>query len=242
MHDRGGRSDLQRIESDPLGLLNHLVDKSLVIVGHQGENVRCRLHETVRQYGRERLEDVAETDTIRTKHSGYFLELAERAEVQLQGSAQPAWLDRLEVNHDNIRAAFDCSRSRSDIDKSMRMACALWRFWEVRGYLTEGREWFKYTLEVRSGALPSIRARALDGDGRLAWRQTDYQGPRERFEESLALWRSIGDKAGEANAFNGLARAALNVGDCVQAWAEASLAASRALGASRVLRPGGDGL
>ena len=207
--------------SEVLDLLQHLIDKSTVVSEDHGGAVRYRLLETVRQYGQERLEKTNELPPLKRNHMEFFLAFAEEAEPSLQGSGQGPgqgdWLDRLEADHDNLRTALECALAQKDGSLAVKLAGALWRFWEVRGYLSEGRSSLKQALAVGKDALSSFQAKALDGAGRLSWRQGDFQDAKHLFTESLVLWRTAGDKAGEANSLHGLARAAVNLEDYVSA-------------------------
>jgi non-specific serine/threonine protein kinase len=199
-----------------LDLLQHLIDKSMVISEDQHGAVRYRLLETVRQYGHERLDEAGECRPAMC-HLEFFLALAEEAEPNLQGIGQGAsqaeWLDKLALDHDNLRAALEYALAQSDAELAVKLAAALWRFWEVRGYLSEGRESLKQALAIGLSAPPSLQAKALDGAGRLSWRQGDFCDAKRLFAESLVLWRRVEDRAGEANSLHGLARAALNMND-----------------------------
>ncbi len=204
-----------------LDLLQHLIDKSTVVSEDHGEAVRYRLLETVRQYGQERLDETSELPPLKRNHMEFFLAFAEKSEPNLQGagqgSGQAEWLDRLEADHDNLRTALEGALAQKDAPLAVKLAGALWRFWEVRGYLSEGRGFLKQALAVGNDAASSARAKALDGAGRLSWRQGDFQDAKQLFAESLGLWRTAGDKAGEANSLHGSARAAVNLGDYASA-------------------------
>ena len=179
--------------------------------------VRYRLLETVRQYGRERLEEAGESPTVGRNHMEFFLTLAEKAEPELEGSGQGSgkvdWLDRLEADHANFWVALEWSLKEGHAQAGVRLAGALWRYWEVRGNLREGRAWLRQARASGEGTSPAALAKALDAEGRLAGRQGEFQDANNLFEESLVLWRAAGAKAGEADSLHGLARAAVNLGD-----------------------------
>ena len=109
---------------------------------------------------------------MRQAHAGYFLALAEQAEPELFGPEQNTWLARLEEEHDNLRAAFAQPARADDPQPGLRLAGALWRFWEVRGHLAEGQAWLNEMLR-RAGAAaePAVRAKALLGAGVCAYYQ-----------------------------------------------------------------------
>jgi len=191
-------------EGDALDLLTRLVDKSLVVVevpqGTQGAP-RYRLLEPVRQYAREKLEAASipeEADAVRRRHAECYLKLAERAEPELLGARQTEWLERLEVEHDNLRAALSWFFERGEVDSNLRLAGALGEFWRVRGHLREGMWW----LEAALGAGPPTPARvnALVHVGWISWEGLDFERAAAFSEEALALSRELGDRAAAAAA------------------------------------------
>ena len=133
-----------------LDLLTSLADKSLVQVEEQEDAVRYRMLETVRQYAAESLHRSGEEPALKSRHWDYFLALAEEAEPNLIGAEQALWLDRLEREHDNLRAALE----RKTGEAAQRLAGALWRFWVVRGYLSEGRERLTTALSHPESRVP----------------------------------------------------------------------------------------
>lgn len=211
-----------------LDLLQSLIDKSLVVVDDLQRSARYRLLETVRVYAGEKLVQSGEHGAASHNHGAYYLRLVEDAEPALQGSSdsssQAEVLDRLELDHGNFRAAME-GLLHTEADVVGRLAAALWRYWEVRGYLNEGSEWLRRALDAGESLEPQIRAKALAGAGKLAWRRGAFEEAERLFRESLHLWRIVHDRAGEANALHGLARAALNLGDHeeAQSWGDQSL-------------------
>ena len=137
----GMREDGDEIET--VDVLARLVDKSLVTVDQHAADLRYRLLETVRQYGREKLLGAGEADEAQRRHRDYFLALAERAEPELHRASQTMWLDRLEIEHDNLRAALEWSLGLEGDETGLRLAAALAPYWHARGYLSEGREWLE---------------------------------------------------------------------------------------------------
>lgn len=217
-----------------LGLVTRLVDKSLVAVEEVADGkMRYRLLETLRQYGRERLAASGEVEDTRCRHAAYFLALAEASEPALEGPEQAMWLDRLEVEHDNLRAALRWARESEDADTGLRLAGALWPFWAVRGYWGEGWEWLTGLLALPGAAeRTAVRATALNGAGAMAYYRGDYTTVRSLWEESLAIRRELGDTAGIARSLNNLGAVAREEGDYDTARAlwEESLAIKRELG------------
>ncbi len=229
---RSARADAQVRPRNVLDLLSQLVNKSLVNVSHHGGGgIRYHLLETVRQYAQEKLGDSDESMLLRGLHSDFFLRLAERAEPKLQGAEQEIWLERLELEHDNLRAAL----LREDGEKKLRLAGALWRFWFTHGHLSEGRGWLEKSLEGSSEASASVREKALNGAGVLAYEQGDYGRANSLYEESLALRRQLGNKRGIAGSLNNLGVLAYSQGDYQRAtrFYEESLALKRELGDKR---------
>lgn len=206
-------------EYEVLDLLSRLVDKSLVVAeeGADGE-VRYRLLETLRQYGHERLLASGEASGTPQKHAAFCLALVEKADSELQGPQQASWLDRLSTEHDNLRAALRWSVESGEADAGLRLGGALWRFWEIRGYLSEGRQWLMELLALSGDAArTAARAKALHGAGVLAHDQGDYQKARVLYEESLAIRRTLMDKRGIAGLLNSLGILARGQGNYPQA-------------------------
>lgn len=175
---------------EALDLMTSLVDKSLAVAEMQGETTRYRLLETVRQYARDRLVESGESAEVRRRHQAYFAALAEAAAPQMRGPQQGVWLERLESEHDNLRAALEWS----DPEMILRIASALWQFWSVRGYVSEGREWLAGALAGAEVQAPTaLRARALYVAGAMASSQGDYATARTCCEESLAIYRESGN-------------------------------------------------
>jgi predicted ATPase/DNA-binding SARP family transcriptional activator/DNA-binding CsgD family transcriptional regulator len=218
-------------EEDVLEFLGRLVDKSLVVAEESWEaGARYRLLEPVRQYAEEKLRVSGEVEAVGLRHTGFFFALAEEAEPELSGPRQAEWLDRLETDHDNLRAALSWALEH-EINVGARMAGALCRFWHTRGYLSEGREYLEAV--ARTDMIPgAVRAKALDGLGWIAEPQGDYERARVAYEESLKLYRSSNDKRGVANTLGDLGSLALDRGDYEQATSllEESLALHRELG------------
>jgi non-specific serine/threonine protein kinase len=241
-----------------------LIDASLVgppvegMAGVEGDAGGARYGplETVREFALERLEQSGEAAAVRRRHAAYFLALAERAAPHLPlpdlpdraaepgwaaepGGAQEAvWLDRLEVEHANLRAALAWGEERAragEAGPGLRLAGALWGFWYLRGHWGEGRAWLERLLAWRDAAPPAARARALYGAGFAPWSRGEYDRAGERVEELRALCRELGDGAGEASAVCSLGYLASHRGDseAVLALAREGLALARAAGARR---------
>ncbi|MBA2450600.1 MAG: tetratricopeptide repeat protein [Chloroflexi bacterium] len=187
------------LEIDVLEGVASLVDKSLLRQHEEGPESRFLMLETIREYALEQLERSGEAAATRRRHAEYYLALAEHAAPELHRAQQVAWLDRLDREHDNLRAALGWSRQSGEGELGLRLAGALGWFWSVRGYWTEGRGWLEAAL---APAGPSRRARAradaLWGAGLLAWHQGERAAARAQLEESLEIWRELGDPSGVA--------------------------------------------
>jgi predicted ATPase len=188
-----------------LDFLAQLVDKSLVIVETATPFARYRLLETIWEYCRERAIEAGEVAGLRERHRAWFAGFAEEAELKGRGAEQVAWLDRLETEYDNLQAALSWRDQDSTGDTvRLRLAAALWRFWEVRGRIREGRDWLEGILAETGRESPAARARALNGAGNLARDLGDYARSAERHAEALGLRREIGDARGVAGSLNNL--------------------------------------
>lgn len=189
-------------EGDILDLLGRLVDKSLVIVdGLTDRDRRYRLLETIRQYAQNRLGCLGEADTVSQAHFTSFLTLARHAESNICGPDQVAWLDRLELEHDNFRTAIDAGLADPARYRGvLALATSLWWFWTKHGYLTEGRQRLQRALEVAPRERGDLNARALVGLVHLASFQGDADGARSLNEQALAVARGAGDSWSEAYA------------------------------------------
>jgi predicted ATPase/class 3 adenylate cyclase len=206
---------------DVLDLMARLADKSLVTVDASGPEARYRLSEILRAYSYERLVQAGEAVAARRRHRDWFLELTEGAAKALQrGPEAAAWLDRLELEHDNLRAALEWSESTSDEQRTgLRLATGLWRFWEIRGHAEEGRHWFERLLAATRDDETPLRANALTGAGILAFMQGDFAAAIAFHEQSLELNRRLGNPEGISYAINNVANAALQQGDYARAHA-----------------------
>jgi non-specific serine/threonine protein kinase len=215
-------SQSQTSPLDVLELLTRLVDKSLVVVEEHDGVIRYRMLETIRQYGREKLVEAGEAEVkdLRGRQLAFFLKLAESAEPALRGSDQVTWLARLELEHDNLRAGLNwvgvAVGSGYASETALRLAGALARFWYLHGYWSEGRAWLRQALlaeplpEMASEGWRRARARALAA---LGWLMDENGEDLPLYEESLALYRGLGDRAGMAYALRGLGAGLLNRGE-----------------------------
>lgn len=216
-----------------LDLLAALAQKSLVAPGDGG--ARFRMLETIRDYARDRLQETNDQAAVRARHCECFVALAEEAEPHLEGGPeQPAWLARLELEHDNLRAALAKSlEDQGDVESGLRLCGALYRFWAHRGHAHEGREWCAAAL-ARSAARPDTTShlKALHASGTLAWRLGDIMAARSQLQEALELSRHLGDRLREGRILNNLGGVAIHQADnhAAQSFLEQAVAIHRAMG------------
>ena len=187
---RGGCTleSAEQVVGADLDVLQSLVDKSLV--RHTGE--RFWMLETIREYAAEQLDD----DRPAAQHASYYLALAEEAHAHLLGTPK-AWLDRLDAEHDNLRAALDRLEAEGDTQRALELAGALHRFWYMRGHLREGRERLQ-RLVAADDRPTAARGRALNGAVVMAVNNADYEAARSLAQSALALHRELGDEWGAA--------------------------------------------
>jgi predicted ATPase/DNA-binding SARP family transcriptional activator len=222
--------------AEVLDLLTHLVGKSLVVMQEQNGEARYQMLETVREYALEKFLELSEAGQVRNRHLDFFVQLAEQGEPELQGAQQAIWLERLEIEHDNLRAALDWSLTGGELEAGLRLAGALWLFWDVHGYHHEGRVWSNRMLAKCHGsaAAPSASARAklLYVTGHLRQRQGDLERAREHYTASLAIYRQLKDEGQVAMLLRGLGELAQDEGDLTGAknFYDQSVALFRRLG------------
>jgi predicted ATPase/class 3 adenylate cyclase len=191
---------------DTFGLLATLVDQSLLRQEASEDEPRFGMLETVREYAAERLAESGETDAIRGRHADVFLALAEEAEAELTGNAQTAWLDRLEREHDNIRAAIAWYVDHRQAELALRFGAAIWRFWQMRGHLREAAERLDRVLALEADCDKlEPRARGLEAAGGIAYWMGNMPVARAYYERSLELRRQLGEPRGIAEALYNLA-------------------------------------
>jgi predicted ATPase len=240
---------LRRKEAEDRGrsgaVLESLVDKSLVRQEETREGMRFSMLETVREYAWWRLVGRGEDRAMRLRYADYYLGLAEEARSAMKGPDQLAWLQRLEVEHNNLRAVLRYAIDLRDARTALALAGTLWRFWLTHGHLTEGRKWLAEALRFADpelakeysevgDAAESMLANALNGAGNLACACGDFAAAEPLYERSLNVRRRQGDKAGIAGSLNNLALTAHSRCDYarVKTLHEESLSIKRELGDS----------
>lgn len=226
---------------DVLGQLAQLIEHSVVIVETDGEDLRYRMLEPIRQYALEQLDVCQEGEQARSRHALYYLEYAKVAEPMLVGPDEADWLERLEAEHDNLRVALDWLLRSGDTVTAVRLGGALWRFWGARGHLTEGRRWLDGILGLGPagptsdppfGVSAIAWANLLQVAGVLAKNQGDCQRSSELFEAGLALRRKENNRVGIAASLHQLGIIAYEQGryESAMRMQEEALSISRELG------------
>src|SRR5439155_209775 len=165
---------------------SELLDSSLIRQQDAAGEPRFRMLVTVREFANEKLGTSGEDATIRDRHLAAYLALAERAAPELQGNDQRRWLDLVELEHDNMRAALEHAIVRGNSDTASRLLFALWRFWQVRGYLREGLVWAERVLAL-AGSDPRSRMPALETAGGLAYWMGDLSATERYYREAYEL-------------------------------------------------------
>ncbi len=203
------------LAGDVLDGLLSLVDKSLLRQQESAEGEpRFWMLQLLREFGLEALASAGETELTRQAHAAYYLALAEEAEPELGGIQQAIWLDRLEAEHDNLRAALLWSLEREKAETGLRLVGALRWFWIWRSYFSEGRKWLKSILELAGEFEPThLHAKALTGASGLAWLEGDYLAAHALGEESVTLCRALENKQELAFSLTWLAFTAGSQGD-----------------------------
>jgi predicted ATPase/class 3 adenylate cyclase len=198
--------DPEGLGLDALDGLSSLVDKSLIRRVELAEDeLRFSMLETIREFGLEQLGAEGELDDVVGSHADHYLGLALEAELHLTADDQSGWLDRCDREHANIRAALRWAIAQGEAQRALESAGALWRFWQQRGHLAEGRRWLEEILAMPSGREPSpARAKALIGAGGLAWWQQDREAAGTFYQQALDIERELGDPARIAEALYNL--------------------------------------
>ena len=212
--------------------LSSLVDKNLVQRVDRAEaEPRFAMLETIREYALERLIDSGEQSAARRAHAAYCLVLAEEGNPELSSADRARWLTQCDVEIDNFRFALDWLFQTRDLDWGLRLCVALFRFWDMREHLTEGRARLETVLRLAGAEHAKERARVSLFLGALATTQGDYPAAEHALEQSLSLYEDLGDESGIAASLNALGVSARDRGDYVSAQSnfERSLACWRML-------------
>ena len=190
---------------DIVDLIISLADKSLIRSGETaGGEPRFTMLETIQEFGREMVKAQGEEHELKSRHARVFAELAEDAFPET-GASQVEWLDGLELELDNIRAALRFLFDSSDAHSGLRLAGAIWRFWHLRGHLAEGRQWLGDFLNLpEATGHPAVAASALYALASLAYWQSDFVTAGRCYREALGLYRELESLPGMADALQSL--------------------------------------
>jgi tetratricopeptide (TPR) repeat protein len=228
-------------EADPLPRVAELLDVSLITVteGTDGEP-RVGMLETIREFALERLERSGDLTITRRRHAEYYAALAEQALGQLRGPASLAWLDRLEAEHGNFRAALSWSLDARAADQAgagkrtatgLRLVRALTPFWYQHGHAARARRWLERAVELASDGAGAPLAQVVHGLGVLVQQQGQDEAALRLFERSLTIWRDLNDRDNMARELNsiGITRRCLGELDSARSSFEDSIAIAREL-------------
>ena len=188
--------------TDLLAGLETLHRSSLIRLEESNEeDPRFQMLGIIGEYASELLAASREQEQLRTRHSGYYLSFAEEAARGFFGPASALWLARVQVEHDNLRAVLRWCIAHSNAEVGLRLAAAMWWFWYVRGYATEGRAQLAILLALPDAVTKTpYRAEAFLGEGSLAMTQGDYVAAARSLDKSIDLYRGLGEQRGTAAA------------------------------------------
>lgn len=193
-----------------LEIVTSLVDKNLIFrmddteaSDGSSDEPRFRMLTTIREFAAEALDTSGEADKVRRRHLDWLLSIASQAEPALTGPAQVHWLERLDTEQDNIRAALTWALDEAPED-GMRLASMLWRYWATRGMLTEGHTWLCRFLALPVKVDDNVRAKTLGSVGNLSVDLGDYTTASDAYSQALEIRERIGPERGIADALNGL--------------------------------------
>ncbi|PWT97328.1 MAG: hypothetical protein C5B51_31635 [Terriglobia bacterium] len=222
----------QDLGSDIFDLMSSLLDKSLIQQRAQGDQEpRFAMLETIREYSLERLRDAGEEEATKRSHAAYCLVLAEEGIPELSEAERAAWLARCDLEHGNFRAALDWLFQTGNLDWAFRVCLALFRFWDMREHLTEGRARLENLLKLAGAGFGDERAKVCLFLGAITTAQGDFAAAAHFLEQSLWFYKDAGDQSGIAVSLNALAVTARDRGDYLTAqnYFEESLACWRIL-------------
>ncbi|HEX6125657.1 MAG TPA: tetratricopeptide repeat protein, partial [Pyrinomonadaceae bacterium] len=211
--------------------ITSLLDKSLLLrVNGQGGEHRFAMLDVVREYAVNTLQSAGEFEAVSRAHAEYFVALGEKAEPFLQAAQSAEWLDRMEDEHDNLRAAMQWSLS-NDPKMAVRLAVAVRNFWLLHSHLSEGYRWLKAALERGGDPPPELRFKLMNGLGLASRFRGDYETARRAYTDGLTAGQEAGNKQGVALSSRGLGLVAMQQGDTLAArkYFESGLAISREL-------------
>jgi predicted ATPase/transcriptional regulator with XRE-family HTH domain len=183
--------------------LTRLCENNLIAREHRADDeLRFKMLETIRAYTVELLIHRGDAEALRQRHANYYLSLAELAEPMLADAHEKIWLERLESDHDNLRAALRWAIDHQAAEVALRLCGALFQFWYKHSHASEGLRWLEAALEHKYAVSAAIAAKALNAAGTLARERGEYAQAHRFYQESTVLFRSIGDKRGCATVLN----------------------------------------
>jgi predicted ATPase/class 3 adenylate cyclase len=205
---------------DVLEGIGDLVDHSLIRQVGEGEEIRFAMLETIREYGLAALVASGDRDEIRRRHAAHQVDLVGGLAPDLLGADQARLLDRLEREHDNIRAALTWADETGDASTALPLATGMWRFWQIRGHLHEGRDRLRRALALPGGGIDRrVRAVALEALGGIEYWLAEFDAASRTYEDAKAIYESIGDQRGVAEQHYNLS--------LTQAWRRDSIPIAR---------------
>jgi tetratricopeptide (TPR) repeat protein len=224
---------LDNAETQVFEAVTSLMDKSLVRLREEAhDEPRLLMLETVHEYAWEQLSAHEEVEAVRQAHAAYYLRLAEEAEYGLHSPEQEQWLERLEREHENLRAALAWLIEQGELETALRFATALWRFWSLHGHQREGYSTLEHLLAAAGASAGALRARALIGAGVLTGELGQHVQAEVLCKEGLQLFRELEDRQGMILALWALGKIVdkKNQFATARTWAEEALALSRETG------------
>lgn len=220
-------------EGEIFDLLNQLVNKSILVVEETEEaEFRYRMLETIREYGKEQLKTNQEKEKWHKRHLDFFLTLTEENEAKLMGTEQSAAIKSLESELDNLRTSLNWAIEAGYSEFALRLCNALSQFWLTRGYFSEGRGYLERALGLNSSSEPALRGKSLKSLTMLTLSQGDYFLARKLAEESLDLFKELGEHSGQAHSLRTLGVVAYHLGEeqTAQRYLQESVALFRQVG------------
>ncbi|MGH3649584.1 MAG: ATP-binding protein [Acidimicrobiia bacterium] len=217
---------------DTLGGIASLRDHSLIRQRSVRGTSRFDMLETIHGFARNLLASDTALEKIPIRHLRYYRDMAEHAEPHLMGPRQLEWLDRLDIEHANLREALRTALDSANIEDGLRLASSVWRFWFERGYLREGRRWLEKVLGLEPATVSAARAKGYTALGGLTYWLADPDATDQAYQAALSIYRQIGDEEAEAEAMYNLTFVAAMNNDPQEARrrGEASMAGARRIG------------
>ncbi|HET9848234.1 MAG TPA: tetratricopeptide repeat protein [Candidatus Dormibacteraeota bacterium] len=191
----------EEVGAEVVEALDQLADQSLLRRLPDYSEPRFLMLQTIREFAADRLTEVGESERIQRRHLEAFTALARESQAHLFGAEGREWLDRLEIDHDNVRAALEWAIAAGDARAAMELAASFWRYWQMRGHLHEARRRLTAVLAMpNSAAFPKERLAALEAAGGVAYWQADMEQAQRIYTECLEMTRVLGDDRAVGNA------------------------------------------